>query len=163
METGTRLGPYEILEQFGAGGMGEVWLATDTRLGRKVAIKVLPEQSASKVLDFGLAKTQEGASYSSGRTPDQTQSPTMLQATGTGMIMGTAAYMSPEQAKGKVVELHHAAPLTPLGILVVAARTAAAASAMTAPSTNGACGPSVDHSQPASRLAASNSAPLMVW
>ena len=44
---GTRLGPYEIGDQLGAGGMGEVYRATDTRLDRTVAIKVLPEHLAS--------------------------------------------------------------------------------------------------------------------
>ncbi len=42
IEAGTRLGPYEILSAIGAGGMGEVWRARDPRLGRDVAIKVLP-------------------------------------------------------------------------------------------------------------------------
>src|SRR5437867_10641644 len=43
---GTRLGPYEILAPLGAGGMGEVYRARDTRLDREVAIKVLPEHLA---------------------------------------------------------------------------------------------------------------------
>jgi hypothetical protein len=44
---GTRLGPYAITASIGAGGMGEVYKATDTRLDRTVAIKVLPEHVAS--------------------------------------------------------------------------------------------------------------------
>ncbi len=44
---GKRLGPYEIHEQIGTGGMGDVYSATDTRLDRTVAIKVLPEHLAN--------------------------------------------------------------------------------------------------------------------
>src|SRR5438876_5797405 len=42
LSTGSRLGPYEIVAPIGAGGMGEVYRARDPRLGREVAIKVLP-------------------------------------------------------------------------------------------------------------------------
>ena len=46
LEAGTKLGPYETVSALGAGGMGEVYRALDTKLGRGVAIKVLPEAFA---------------------------------------------------------------------------------------------------------------------
>ena len=57
MDPGTKLGPYEITEELGAGGMGEVYLAEDTRLGRKVAIKVLPAEFASDPERLAAAHT----------------------------------------------------------------------------------------------------------
>src|SRR5215211_5792421 len=49
MDAGTRIGPYEVVGSLGAGGMGEVYRATDTNLKRHVAIKVLPRALASDV------------------------------------------------------------------------------------------------------------------
>ena len=46
LSVGSRIGPYEITAQIGVGGMGEVYRATDTNLGRQVAIKVLPDAFA---------------------------------------------------------------------------------------------------------------------
>src|SRR5262245_38766696 len=43
LESGTRLGPYQVLSLIGAGGMGEVYRAVDTRLGRTVAIKIVSD------------------------------------------------------------------------------------------------------------------------
>jgi len=197
---GTRIGPYETLDQIGAGGMGEVYRARDSKLGRDVAIKVLPEafardaermarfqreakvlaslnhsniasiygledsggthalvmelaegptlaerirsgpipvdealriakqitealeyahergivhrdlkpanvkvtsDDAVKILDFGLAKAVAGEASAAGID----NSPTISRmATQAGVLLGTAAYMSPEQAKAKPVD-----------------------------------------------------------
>jgi Tol biopolymer transport system component len=203
LTAGTRFGAYEITAQVGVGGMGEVWCATDTNLGRQVAIKVLPDAFAQdpdrlarfereaktlaslnhpniaiihglekadgvralvmelvegptladrigqgpipvgealfigrqiaealeaaheqgivhrdlkpanikvrtdgtvKVLDFGLAK---GFGSTAAGIADVTASPTITSPvvmTGVGAILGTAAYMSPEQARGRAVD-----------------------------------------------------------
>lgn len=61
-EPGSRLGPYEILRSLGAGGMGEVYLAQDTRLGRKVAIKfILPEVDANETAKKRLLREAQSA------------------------------------------------------------------------------------------------------
>ena len=201
LAAGTRLGPYETIAPLGAGGMGEVYRAKDTRLQREVAIKGLPETFAQhperlarferearllaslshpniaaifgleeaegtpylvlelvegetlaqrlargalsaretlevgeqiaaaieaahergvvhrdlkpgnimltaskivKVLDFGLAK---GGAAELGSSSNLSASPTMaLSVTGAGIVLGTAAYMSPEQARGLSVD-----------------------------------------------------------
>jgi len=199
---GKKLAHYEVTAEIGAGGMGKVYRARDTRLGREVALKVLPEEFAQdpdrlsrfereakvlatlnhsnigaihgleeagglrflvlellegedlakrialgpvsvddtiemaaqivdaleaaheqgiihrdlkpanivadadgkvKVLDFGLAKALEG---DPGSSPNLSHSPTMLASSPTiaGVILGTAAYMSPEQARGRQVD-----------------------------------------------------------
>ncbi len=68
LATGTRLGPYEVLGPAGAGGMGEVYRARDTRLERTVAVKVLPESVATDP-EFRQRFEREGRAISSLQHP----------------------------------------------------------------------------------------------
>ena len=64
LSAGTRLGPYEVVAPLGAGGMGEVYRARDPRLGREVAIKVLPPHLSSSP-DFRARFEREAKTVSS--------------------------------------------------------------------------------------------------
>src|ERR1700682_1206460 len=64
LSNGTRLGPYEVVAPLGAGGMGEVYRARDTRLDRSVAVKVLPAEFASRA-DFRARFEREAKTISS--------------------------------------------------------------------------------------------------
>jgi serine/threonine protein kinase len=90
LSPGTRLGPYEIVSLIGAGGMGEVYRAKDTRLERMVAPKVLPE-------DF-LEERSSGV---------QVAAPSELAANLPRPCPAPCAsmgYMSPEQVRGQPVD-----------------------------------------------------------
>src|ERR1700737_3284257 len=63
ISAGTRLGPYEIVAPIGAGGMGEVWQARDTRLDRSVAIKILSAEFAQNA-QFKLRFEREAKAIS---------------------------------------------------------------------------------------------------
>jgi serine/threonine protein kinase len=66
--TGTRLGPYELVSLLGAGGMGEVYRARDTRLNREVAVKILPVSFANDD-DRLLRFEQEARATELGKEP----------------------------------------------------------------------------------------------
>ena len=82
LEAGTKLGHYEVVSSLGAGGMGEVYRAKDTKLGREVAIKVSPEWFSGereRMARFGREAEVLALNHN-------------------------AAYMPPEQARGKTVD-----------------------------------------------------------
>ena len=107
MKPGTRLGPYEVLEQLGAGGMGEVWLARDDRLGREVAVKILPPELAlepSRLARFEREARAAGAlnhpnigTVHDARPPPvpNTRGRTRLSICGDAALASKMAYITP--------------------------------------------------------------------
>jgi serine/threonine protein kinase len=85
---GQRLGPYEVLDPIGVGGMGAVCRARDSRLGRDVAIKVLPDAIAA---DPNRLRRffHEARAVAALNHPNMETEPNVL--------MGTLGYMAPEQ------------------------------------------------------------------
>jgi serine/threonine protein kinase len=102
---GSRLGPYEILSPLGAGGMGEVYKARDTRLGRTVAVKVLPERMAEE--SDALARFEREAKAVAGLSH-----PNILALHDVGRE-GSVAYAVMELLEGETLrEALHSGPLS---------------------------------------------------
>ena len=114
---GSRLGPYEILSALGSGGMGEVWLARDPRLGREVAIKVLPEELAA---DSDRLKRFEREA----RAASALNHPNIVTIHEIGEAEGRT-YLVMERIEGPTLrELLLEGPLTPRRLLPIATQTA---------------------------------------
>jgi eukaryotic-like serine/threonine-protein kinase len=123
---GSALGPYELLAPIGAGGMGQVFRARDTRLGRTVAIKVLPPHR-SAVADFAERFEREARAISSLNHPNVCA----LFDVGKGSVDGTTvAYFVMEHLEGENLRERLHAPMTvrqAIDIAVQVARGLAAA------------------------------------
>ena len=79
LPTGARLGPYEIVSPLGAGGMGEVYKASDTRLDRDVAVKVLPGTSESTSEEMRQRFEREAKAISQPPTPTSARCTTSVR------------------------------------------------------------------------------------
>lgn len=117
MQPGTRLGPYEIIAQIGSGGMGEVYRARDTRLGRDVAIKLLPaEVSADR---DRLARFEQEA-----RSASALNHPSIITIYEIGTA-GPVSYISMELVEGKTLrELVAEGPVPTKRLVAIAAQIA---------------------------------------
>src|SRR5262245_36226469 len=117
LSAGTRLGPYEILAPLGAGGMGEVYRARDTRLGREVAVKVLPA-SYSENADRLRRFEQEA------RAASALNHPNIVAIHDVGRAEA-ASFLAMELVEGKTVrELVASGPLSFKRALAIAAQAA---------------------------------------
>jgi serine/threonine protein kinase len=117
LAAGAKLGPYEVLEAIGAGGMGEVYKARDTRLDRVVAIKVLPNRLATNTM-FRTRFLREARTLSSMAHPNICALYDIGEADGTTFIV--MEYLEGETLADRL--LHGAMPLAE--ILAVAMETA---------------------------------------
>src|SRR5258708_9769914 len=105
LQTGARLGPYEIVAAIGAGGMGEVYRARDTKLDREVAVKVLPVQLAENAT--ALARFEREA-----KAVAALSHPNILSIFDFGTVDGTA-YAVMELLEGTTLREKLAAPIPP--------------------------------------------------
>jgi serine/threonine protein kinase len=114
---GSRLGPYEILSPLGAGGMGEVYRARDTRLGREAAIKVLPSSLSDS--PESLRRFEQEA-----RAASALNHPNIVTVYEVGRADATS-YIAMELVEGKTVrELAAPGPLSMKRALSIAAQAA---------------------------------------
>src|SRR5947207_12001671 len=105
LTAGARLGPYEIVSAIGAGGMGEVYRARDTKLDREVAVKVLPVQFAENAT--ALARFEREA-----KAVAALSHPNILSIFDFGTEQGTA-YAVMELLEGATLREKLAAPIPP--------------------------------------------------
>src|SRR5690349_15116911 len=103
LAAGSRLGPYTILSPLGAGGMGEVYRARDPRLGREVAVKVLPAEFGD---DAGRLRRFEQEA----RAASALNHPNILTVFDTGSEDGTV-YLVTELLEGETLRERLAGPL----------------------------------------------------
>ena len=117
LTAGTRLGPYEVLTPLGAGGMGEVYRARDTRLGRSVAIKVLPEAISAEAERLRRFEKESRAASSLNH-------PNIVTIYDVGTT-DSRAYIAMELVEGKTLrELLNTGPVPLRRLLALAAQMA---------------------------------------